>query len=420
MSTIKNIFAQEILDSRGNPTVRANVVLEDGVIGEASVPSGASTGIHEAHELRDGDKARFGGKGVMKAVNNVNGEIAKLLIGKDPEDQKALDQLMIDADGTKNKERLGANAILGVSLAVARAVSQSRGLPLYEYLRKISGIKESSYLLPTPMMNVINGGAHADSGLDVQEFMIIPQATDFKDKLRVGVEIFHTLAGILKKNGYSTAVGDEGGYAPKLQRNDQALEVLVQAVDQAGYKLNTDIKFGLDVAASEFYRESEDAYMLAAPAVKLSRERLISLYGEWVQKFPISSIEDPLSQDDWQGWTQVTEKFGTQGIQIVGDDFFVTNIERLQKGIDVKAGNAILVKVNQIGTLSETLATISLAQKNNYGVVISHRSGETSDTFIADLAVGTNAGQIKTGSLSRSERVEKYNRLLAIERELAQ
>jgi len=417
MSTIKNIFAQEILDSRGNPTVRASVVLEDGTIGEASVPSGASTGIHEAHELRDGDKKRFGGKGVMKAVENVNGEIVKLLVGKDPEDQKEIDKLMIDADGTKNKERLGANAILGVSLAVARAVSQSCGLPLYAYLRKISGLKEGNYVLPTPMMNVINGGAHADSGLDVQEFMIIPQAIDFKDKLRVGVEIFHTLAGILKKKGYSIAVGDEGGYAPKLQRNDEALEVLAQAVDQAGYKLNVDVKFGLDVAASEFYSEAEDVYVLNAPAVKLPRERLISLYSEWAQKFPISSIEDPLGQDDWQGWTQVTEKLGAQGLQVVGDDFFVTNIERLQKGIDIKAANAILVKVNQIGTLSETLATVALAQKNNYGVIISHRSGETADTFIADLAVGTNAGQIKTGSLSRSERVEKYNRLLAIERE---
>ena len=419
MSTIKNIFAQEILDSRGNPTVKASVVLEDGIIGEASVPSGASTGIHEAHELRDGDKTRFGGKGVMKAVENVNGEIAKLLFGKNPEDQNAIDKLMIDADGTKNKERLGANAILGVSLATARAVSQSNKMPLYAYLRKISGIEAKNYVLPTPMMNVINGGAHADSGLDVQEFMIIPQAVNFKDKLRVGVEIFHTLAGILKKKGYSTAVGDEGGYAPRLQRNDEALEVLVQAVDQAGYKLNSDVKFGLDVAASEFYNESEDVYVLNAPTVKLSRERLISLYSEWSQKFPISSIEDPLGQDDWQGWTQVTEKLGSQGLQVVGDDFFVTNIERLQKGIDTKAGNAILIKVNQIGTLSETLSAIALAQKNNYGVVISHRSGETADTFIADLAVGTNAGQIKTGSLSRSERVEKYNRLLAIERDLA-
>lgn len=418
MSTIKNIFAQEILDSRGNPTVRATVELENGVIGEASVPSGASTGIHEAHELRDGDKARFGGKGVSKAVQNVDAEISKLLIGKDVEDQEKLDQIMIDADGTKNKERLGANAILGVSLAAARAASQSNKMPLYAYLRKISGIKSENYVLPTPMMNVINGGAHADSGLDVQEFMIIPQAADFKDKLRTGVEIFHTLAGILKKKGYSTSVGDEGGYAPKLQRNDEALEVLVQAVEQAGYKLNSDVKFGLDVAASEFYNESEEIYSLNAPTVKLSRERLISLYSEWSQKFPISSIEDPLGQDDWQGWTQVTEKLGTQGLQVVGDDFFVTNIERLQKGIDIKAANAILIKVNQIGTLSETMSAITLAQKNNYGVVISHRSGETADTFIADLAVGTNAGQIKTGSLSRSERVEKYNRLLAIEREL--
>lgn len=418
MAKIKEIFAQEILDSRGNPTVKATVKLEDGSIGEASVPSGASTGIHEAHELRDGDKTRFGGKGVTKAVNNVNMEIATLLVGKEAAEQKQIDQAMIDADSTKNKERMGANAILGVSLAAARAEAVSEKMPLYAYLRKLSGIKANNYVLPTPMMNVINGGAHADSGLDVQEFMIIPQRAAFNEKLRVGVEIFHTLAGLLKKKGYSTAVGDEGGYAPKLSRNDEALEVLIQAVEAAGYKLNTDVKFGLDVAASEFYSASEDSYVLTAPAVKLPRERLISLYGEWAKKFPIASIEDPLAQDDWQGWTQVTEKLGGQGLQVVGDDFFVTNIERLQKGIDTKAANAILIKVNQIGTLSETLAAIALAQKNNYGVVISHRSGETADTFIADLAVGTNAGQIKTGSLSRSERVEKYNRLLAIEKEL--
>lgn len=418
MTTIKDIYAQEILDSRGNPTVRATVVLDDGTIGEASVPSGASTGIHEAHELRDGDKKRYGGKGVTKAVNNINTEIATLLIGKDASEQKQIDKAMIGADGTKNKERLGANAILGVSLAVARAVAISEKIPLYVYLRKLSGIKSKDYVLPTPMMNVINGGQHSDSGLDVQEFMIIPQAKEFKEKLRTGVEIFHVLASILKKKGYSTSVGDEGGYAPKLQRNDEALEVLVQAVEQAGYKLNADIKFGLDVAASEFFNETEGNYVLNAPAVKLSRERLISLYNEWVKKFPISSIEDPLAQDDWQGWTAVTEKLGAQGVQVVGDDFFVTNVERLKKGIETKAANAILVKVNQIGTLSETLSAISLAQKNKYGVIISHRSGETADTFIADLAVGTNAGQIKTGSLSRSERVEKYNRLLSIEREI--
>jgi len=417
MTKIKNIFAQEILDSRGNPTVKASVVLDDGVVGEASVPSGASTGIHEAHELRDEDKARFAGKGVLKAVANVETEIAALLVGKDVTDQKALDQAMIDADGTKNKERLGANAILGVSLAIARAAAQSENLPLYAYLRKISGLKSKDYVLPVPTMNVINGGRHADSGLDVQEFMIIPQAKEFKERLRIGVEIFHVLAGILKKKGYSTAVGDEGGYAPKLSRNDEALEVLVQAAEGAGYKLGTDVKFGLDVAASEFYSASEDAYALTAPPIKLSRERLISLYSEWAKKFPIALIEDPLHQDDWEGWTVATEKLGANGLQIVDDDFFVTNIERLQKGIDTKAANAILIKVNQIGTLSETLAAINLAQKNNYGVVISHRSGETADTFIADLAVGTNAGQIKTGSLSRSERVEKYNRILAIEKE---
>lgn len=418
MTKIKDIYAQEILDSRGNPTVRASVVLENGIVGEASVPSGASTGIHEAHELRDGDSTRYGGKGVLKAVENINTEIREILTGKNVEDQEGNDKLMIDKDGTKNKERLGANAILGVSLASARAGALEQNIPLYVYLRKLSGITSSEYVLPTPMMNIINGGAHADSGLDVQEFMIIPQSQTFREKLRAGAEVFHTLAKILKKKGYSTAVGDEGGYAPRLSQNVEALETIVEAVQVSGQKLGETIKIGLDVAASEFFNEQENVYALNAPSVKLPRERLVSLYAEWTQKYPIISIEDPLQQDDWEGWSFATEKLGSQKIQIVGDDFFVTNIERLQKGIDTKAANAILIKVNQIGSLSETLAAIKLAQANNYGVVISHRSGETADTFIADLAVGTNAGQIKTGSLSRSERVEKYNRLLAIEREV--
>jgi enolase len=418
MSKISKIFGQEILDSRGNPTVRVTVSLSDGSVGEASVPSGASTGSHEAHELRDGDQKRYGGKGVSKAVANVNGEIFSALDGFEAEKQSELDEKMITLDGTKNKERLGANALLGVSLAVARASAVSAKLPLYGYLRNLTGQSSKDYIIPTPMMNIINGGKHADSGLDVQEFMIIPQHENFRERLRIGTEIFHVLGGILKKHGHSIAVGDEGGYAPKLQRNDEALDILVTASESAGYKPGENVKFGVDVAASEFFNKEEDAYILNAPSVKLTRERLISLYGEWIKKYPISTIEDPLFEDDWNGWTMITEKIGSQGIQIVGDDFFVTNIDRLQKGIAEKAANAILIKVNQIGTLSETLSAIAMAQKNNYGVVISHRSGETADTFIADLAVGTNAGQIKTGSLSRSERVEKYNRLLAIEVEL--
>ncbi len=417
MSKIKEIFGQEILDSRGNPTVKVSVRLEDGSIGEASVPSGASTGSHEAHELRDGDAKRYLGKGVLKAVGNVNTEIANLLVGKDASDQAGLDKAMNELDGTKNKSRLGANAILGVSLAVARAETVAEKLPLYTYLRKLSGEK-SGYVLPVPMMNVVNGGRHADSGLDVQEFMIVPQRDTFAERLRIGAEVFHNLGKLLKKQGHSIAVGDEGGYAPHIERNDEVFTLLSKAVEEAGYEAGKDVKFAADVAASEFYSKEETAYVLNAPAVKLPRERLISLYGEWVKNYPISSIEDPLFEDDWEGWTMATEKLGGNGLQIVGDDFFVTNIERLEKGIKEKAANAILIKVNQIGSLSETLAAIALAQKNNYGVVISHRSGETSDTFIADLAVATNAGQIKTGSLSRSERVEKYNRLLAIEKEL--
>jgi len=418
MSKISKIFGQEILDSRGNPTIRVTVSLSDGSVGEASVPSGASTGSHEAHELRDEDQKRYGGKGVSKAVSNVNGEIFSALKGFEAGKQNKLDEKIIALDGTKNKERLGANALLGVSLAVARAAAVSAKLPLYGYLRRLTGLDSKEYIIPVAMMNIVNGGKHADSGLDVQEFMIIPQHENFRERLRIGTEIFHVLGDILKKHGHSTAVGDEGGYAPKLQRNDEALEILVTASETAGYKPGENIKFGVDVAASEFYNKGEEAYILNAPSVKLTRERLISLYGEWIKKYPVSSIEDPLFEDDWNGWTLITEKLGGQGVQIVGDDFFVTNIERLQKGITEKAANAILIKVNQIGTLSETLSAIELAQKNNYGVVISHRSGETADTFIADLAVGTNAGQIKTGSLSRSERVEKYNRLLAIEAEL--
>lgn len=407
------------MDSRGNPTVQVNVLLDDGSRGEASVPSGASTGTHEALELRDGDEKRYGGKGVQKAVENVNGAIAEALAGLDAENQEAIDKKMLELDGTPGKSKLGANAILGVSMAVARAAAASQKLPLYLYLRKLAGVQSEEFIIPTPMMNVVNGGRHADSGLDIQEFMIMPVgAKSFKEALRYGSEIFHSLASLLKKSGHSVSVGDEGGFAPRLQRNDEAFEFLTKAVEVAGYKTGEQIVFGMDAAADEFYDKNENVYVLNAPSVKLSREQLVSLFKEWAQKYPIKNLEDPLFEDDWEGWTFATEKLRADGIQIVGDDFFVTNVERLKKGIEQKAATAILVKVNQIGSLSETLETIKLAQENNYGVIISHRSGETADTFIADLAVAVNAGQIKTGSLSRSERVEKYNRLLRIESEL--
>lgn len=423
MNKIEKITGLEILDSRGNPTVKAIVELSDGSVGEASVPSGASTGSHEAHELRDADEKRYRGKGVLKAVEHIDTEIASALRGLDAEKQTDADQRMRELDGTGNKSRLGANAILGVSLAIARAGANAANLPLYRYLNKISGGTQN-LKLPVPMMNVVNGGKHADSGLDIQEFMIIPDASTFSERLRKGVEVFHALGGILKKLGNSTAVGDEGGYAPRIERNDEVFSLLTEATEVAGYETRKDITFAIDAAASEFYNAKEEVYVLNAPQIKLPRERLSALYAEWVQNYPLHSIEDPLFEDDWEGWSALTEKFGAQNssaadkVQIVGDDFFVTNIERLRKGISSKAANAILIKVNQIGTLTETLSAIRLAQENNYGVIISHRSGETADTFIADLAVATGAGQIKTGSLSRSERVEKYNRLLAIEREL--
>ena len=418
---IIKINALEILDSRGNPTLRVTATLDDGSQGEASVPSGASTGAHEAHELRDGDAARYGGKGVQKAVAHVEGEIQKALKRRNAQAQERIDAVLRTLDGTENKSRLGANALLGVSLAVARAAAAAAHLPLYEYLRRLTGRAEETYSLPVPLMNVVNGGRHVDSGLDIQEFLVLPAgAPSFREALRMGAETFHALAGILRKEGHQTNVGDEGGYAPSLERNDEVFPLLKRAVEAAGYRAGTEVVFGIDAAASEFYDADERAYVLRAPAVTLPRERLLALYAEWASAFPLKTIEDPLEEDDWDGWISATTRLRSAGVQVVGDDVFVTNIERLKRGIVLNAATAILIKVNQIGTLSETLAAIALAQQHNYGVVISHRSGETADTFIADLAVATNAGQIKTGSLSRSERVEKYNRLLMIEQELGE
>lgn len=422
MATISAIRALEILDSRGNPTIRVSVSLSDGSAGTASVPSGASTGAHEAHELRDGENGRYGGKGVSQAVANVNGPIAKALRRKNPEKQDAIDEALCRLDGTPNKSDLGANAILGTSLAVARAAAASAGLPLYVYLRRLFGRGgEKTHVLPLPLMNLVNGGRHADSGLDVQEFMVLPVgAPTFAEALRAGVETFHALGKLLRSAGHATSVGDEGGYAPKLERNDEVFGLLGKAVEAGGRTPGKDVVFGIDAAASEFVTKGKGSgqYVLKAPAVTLSADRLVSLYLEWMKKWPLRSIEDPLEEDDWTGWAKATEKLREDGAQVVGDDFFVTNVERLKKGIARRCANAILIKVNQIGTLSETLAAIRLAQEHDYGVVISHRSGETADTFIADLAVAVDAGQIKTGSLSRSERVEKYNRLLEIEAEL--
>lgn len=409
MYTIKNIFGREILDSRGNPTIEVEVTLSSGAFGRAAVPSGASTGTHEAHELRDKDE-RYLGKGVQKAVHHVNNEIRDTLAGK-TFTQQELDTLLIETDGTETKSRLGANAILGSSLAFAQAASNQDSTPLYIYIYKtMQPLLEPK--MPTPMMNILNGGAHAD-GVDFQEFMIIPTGVEtFHERLRAGAEIFHTLKGILKETGYTTAVGDEGGYAPKLSTNKEALEIIVSAIQNAGYQPGHDIFLGLDTAATEFYVDG--SYELSCENRVLSPEELIAYYKELAREYPIISIEDGLAEDDWRGFTTMTEQMGDK-VQIVGDDLFVTNLKRLYKGIEQKAANAILIKPNQIGTLTETLDTIKRAQEANFGTIISHRSGETEDTFIAHLAVGSSAGQIKTGSLSRSERIAKYNQLLRIE-----
>jgi enolase len=411
---IGEIRAREILDSRGNPTVEAEVYVADGSMGRAAVPSGASTGEHEAVELRDGDEARYKGKGVLKAVANVNGEIADALSNMDASDQRALDNRMIELDGTENKGRLGANAVLAVSMAAARASAASLKLPLYRYLGGVS-----ANVLPVPMMNILNGGAHADNNVDFQEFMAMPVgASSFAEALRWGAEVFHTLKGVLKKRGYNTAVGDEGGFAPSLKSNVEAIEVILEAIQKAGYRPGEDIAIALDPAASELYKEGNGKYLFwKSDKSAKSSEDMVRFWAKWARDYPIVSLEDGLAEDDWQGWQMLTKELGAK-IQLVGDDLFVTNTERLQRGIDEGVANSILIKVNQIGTVSETLDAIALARGNGYTSVISHRSGETEDTFIADLAVATGAGQIKTGSASRTDRIAKYNQLLRIEEEL--
>jgi enolase len=411
---IGSIHAREVLDSRGNPTVEAEVILADGTSGRAIVPSGASTGEHEAVELRDGDKHRYLGKGVLKAVGNVNGQIAKALVNFNAADQRGLDHRMIELDGTPNKGRLGANAILAVSMAAARASAAAFGQPLYRYL---GGAGANT--LPVPMMNILNGGAHADNNVDFQEFMVMPVgAKSFSEALRWGVEVFHTLKGVLKKRSYNTAVGDEGGFAPSVKSNVEAIDVVLEAIQQAGYKPGEQIAIALDPAASELYKDGKYVFKKSDKSAK-SSEEMVRYWAKWAKDYPIVSIEDGLAEDDWIGWAMLTKELGSK-IQLVGDDLFVTNVKRLQQGIDKHIANSILIKVNQIGTVSETLDAIDLARRNGYTSVISHRSGESEDTFIADLAVATGAGQIKTGSASRTDRVAKYNQLLRIEEELGE
>ena len=412
MSWIEHVLAREILDSRGNPTVEAEVVLEDGQIGRAAVPSGASTGEHEAVELRDRDEKRYGGKGVLQAVQNVNEVIAPALEGFDALDQAEVDRALLDLDGTKTKSNLGANALLAVSLATARAAAQFVHLPLYRYLGG-----PNSRTLPVPMMNIINGGAHADNNVDFQEFMIVPVgAPNFREALRMGAEIFHALKSVLKKKGYATSVGDEGGFAPNLHSNEEAIETILESISQAGYAAGSDCLLALDPAASEFFEGG--AYVFKkSDKRKLTSAAMVDFWQSWCDQYPIISIEDGMAENDWDGWKLLTDRLGDR-VQLVGDDLFVTNTEFLQKGIDLGVANSILIKVNQIGTLTETLDCIELAQRNGRTAIISHRSGETEDPFIADLAVATNAGQIKTGSLSRTDRIAKYNQLLRIEEDL--
>lgn len=409
MSVIEDIKAREILDSRGNPTIEVDVICDDGSFGRASVPSGASTGINEAIELRDNDK-RYMGKGVLKAVNNVNDIIKPSLIGIDVTKQAEIDNIMLRLDGTNNKSKLGANAILGVSLACLKAAADSNDMPLYKYIGNGKN-------LPTPMMNIINGGFHADNNLDFQEYMIVPNANSFREKLRIGAEVFHTLKKILKNKGYNTSVGDEGGFAPNLKTNREGLDLIVEAIITAGYKPGEDVFIALDVAASEFYEKENDSYNLKGEGKALSRNQIIDFYEQLIKDYPIISIEDGLQEEDFEGFKILTERIGNE-VQLVGDDLFVTNIELLRKGIEFKACNAILIKLNQIGTVTETINTINLAKQHGYKTVISHRSGETEDNYISDFAVGLNLGQIKTGSLSRSERTSKYNQLLRIEENL--
>lgn len=405
---IKDIKAREILDSRGNPTVEVDVILENGIIGRADVPSGASTGVREALELRDNDSKRYNGKGVLKAVSNVNGPLRELLVGQDVLKQKEIDNMMIASDGTENKSKYGANAILGVSMAVLRAAANYLNMPIYKYIGE-------GRTLPRPMMNILNGGAHADNKLDFQEFMIVPNRDNIHERVRVGAEVFHALKNVLKEKNLTTGVGDEGGFAPNLNSNSEGFELIIEAIKRAGYIPGVDVNLAIDVAASQFYKDGK--YILNSENRVLTTNELISYYIELVNKYPIILIEDPVDENDFEGFQLVTKELGDK-IELVGDDIFVTNKKYLQKGIDMRAGNAILIKVNQIGTITETIETIELAQKNNYKTVISHRSGETEDPIIADLAVGLNLGQIKTGSLSRSERICKYNELFRIEEEL--
>ena len=407
---IKDVIGREIIDSRGNPTVEVDVILENGVMGRAAVPSGASTGEREALELRDGDKSRYMGKGVLKAVENVNGPLRDLVIGMDASNQKELDYAMINLDGTETKSKFGANAILGISMAAMKASAINEGKSLFRYIG-------DGTILPKPMMNIINGGAHADNKLDFQEYMIIPQRDTIKERLRVGAEVFHNLKKVLNEKGLATGVGDEGGFAPDLQTNSEGFELITEAIKRAGYEPGKDVCMGIDVAASEFYKDG--MYNLVGEGRSLTTDELIDYFEELVNKYPIISIEDPVDENDWEGFRKITERIGDR-VQLVGDDLFVTNKECLKKGIELHAGNAILLKVNQIGTITETLETIELARENGYATVISHRSGETEDTTIADLAVGLNLGQIKTGSISRTDRICKYNELLRIEEELVE
>lgn len=414
MSTIIDVHAREILDSRGNPTIEVDVTTENGIVGRAAVPSGASTGKYEAVELRDNDKKRYLGKGVLQACQNVDEDIAEAIIGESVFDQRAIDDIMISVDGTENKGKLGANAILGVSLAVAKAAALELEQPLYKY---IGGI--NAHILPVPMMNILNGGSHADNSIDFQEFMIMPVGADtFSESLRMGVEVFHHLKNVLKSKGYSTNVGDEGGFAPNIKSNEEAIEIVLKSIEQAGFKPGEDIYIAMDAAASEFYDEKEKVYHFhKSNGQKLSSEAMVDYWASWVNKYPILSIEDGLHEDDWAAWKSLTSKVGSK-IQLVGDDLFVTNVKKLQQGIDTGCANSILVKVNQIGSLTETINAVTLAHKSGYTSVMSHRSGETEDVTIADLAVALNTGQIKTGSASRSDRIAKYNQLLRIEEEL--
>ncbi|MEK7644549.1 MAG: phosphopyruvate hydratase [Patescibacteria group bacterium] len=413
-SAIAKVMAREILDSRGNPTVEATVVLVDGTTGTAAVPSGASTGTHEALELRDGG-VRYGGKGVLRAVKNVNADIADLLEGMDALDQRRIDSAMIKLDNTENKSKLGANAILGVSLANARAAATHKKIPLYRWIRTAYKLPEKSWRMPTPTMNILNGGRHADNGLSIQEFMIVPRHKKMAERIRIGAEVFHCLAKILRKKGYKTGVGDEGGFAPEISGNEQALKLIVQAIKESGYTPGKQVSLALDLAASEFFKDG--LYYLDKDTEGMPADRMMETLLRWTRNYPIISVEDCFAEDDWDAWAKITKRMGDETV-LVGDDLFVTNTDRIQRGIDERVGNAVLIKLNQIGTLSETIDAIYLAKNNGYKVSVSHRSGETADTFIADLAVAVNAEYIKAGSLSRSERVEKYNRLMAIEKEV--